>query len=158
MNIATIGSVIQRRSTHTKLHCPFYPLPSNRSGRCTSLVFFNLAITGRITTSGIPKSSEVRFLIIWRESNHFLVQQPVARNSMHLHFTHTSHLQLHWSDPHLESDGRSVVELFCGNSQRVKAVGCFCWRAPLLILGSSVLGEGFHHWGYKRESLTPSAS
>ena len=55
-------------------------------------------------------------------------------------------LQHHWLDPHLQSDRRSVVELFCGNSQRVKAVGCFRRRAPSLMHGNSVLGECFHHW------------
>ena len=48
------------------------------------------------------------------------------------------------------------MELFCGNSQRVKVVGCFRRRFLLLMLGNSVLGEGFHHWDYTREYLTPS--
>ena len=46
--------------------------------------------------------------------------------------------------------------LFCINSQLVKAVGCFCRGAPLMMLGNSDLGESFHHWGYARKSLTNS--
>ena len=33
----------------------------------------------------------------------------------------------------MESGRKSVVELFCRHSQRVKAVGCFCGGAPSLI-------------------------
>ena len=47
------------------------------------------------------------------------------------------------------------MELFCGSSQRVKAVGDFRRRAPSFMFGNSVLGEGFHHWGYTRGSLAP---
>ena len=42
-----------------------------------------------------------------------------ALNSMHLHSTHTPLLQHLWSDPHLKSNPRPVVEFFLGNSQRV---------------------------------------
>ena len=49
---------------------------------------------------------------------------------MHLQSTHRPHLQHIQSEAHLESDQTSVVELFCGNSQRIKAVGYFPRRAP----------------------------
>ena len=39
-------------------------LPSNKSRRYTTLVFFNPVTPSRITTSGISKSPEVRFLIV----------------------------------------------------------------------------------------------
>ena len=85
--------------------------------------------------------------------------RPAQRQEFHaLAFHPRPHLQHHWSDKHLEFDQRSVVELLCGNSQLGKAVGCFHKRGTSLILGNSVLGERFHHWGYTRESLTSSAS
>ena len=37
----------------------------------------------------ILKSPEVRFLIVWLNLNHFLVQQPAATNSIHLQSTHS---------------------------------------------------------------------
>ena len=43
---------------------------------------------------------------------------------------HSQRLQ---SDPHLEPGGGSVVELFCGNSLRVKAVGSFRRGAPSVM-------------------------
>ena len=52
---------------------------------------------------------------------------------MHLQSTHAQHLQHLYPDLHLESGRKSVVELFCENSQRVKAVGCFRIGAPLLM-------------------------
>ena len=44
---------------------------------------------------------------------------------MHLQSPPSPCLQHLQSDPHLESGGKSVVGPFCGNSQCVKAVGCF---------------------------------
>ena len=41
INITAISPIIQRHSTHTKSHCRFSCLPSNRSRRYTSLIFFN---------------------------------------------------------------------------------------------------------------------
>ena len=76
---------------------------------------------------------------------------------MDFHSTHTLHLQHHWSGSHLESDRRSVVELFCGKCQRVKTQELRRRSAMLLMLGHSVLG-GFHHWGNTKETLTPSTS
>ena len=52
---------------------------------------------------------------------------------MHLQPTHTPHSQRLQSDPHLESGRKSVVELFCGNSLRVKAIGYFRREAPSLM-------------------------
>ena len=55
---------------------------------------------------------------------------PLVTNSMHLQTTYNLHLQyLQW-EVHLESSQTSVVELFRGNSQRVKEVGYFRRRAP----------------------------
>ena len=53
-----------------------------------------------------------------------------AINSMHLQSTYTLHLQHIQSEAHLESSETSAVELFCGNIQRIKAVGYFRRRAP----------------------------
>ena len=36
-------------------------------------IFFNLVTPSRITTNGVPKSPEVRFLTVWSSINHFLV-------------------------------------------------------------------------------------
>ena len=52
---------------------------------------------------------------------------------MRLQPTHTPHSQFFQSDPHLESVQRSVVQLFCGNSLHVKALGCFHSGAPSLM-------------------------
>ena len=55
------------------------------------------------------------------------------------------HSQCLQSDLHLESDRGSMVELFCGNSLRVKVVGCFCRRAPSLTFDgvlNVILSEG----------------
>ena len=84
----------------------------------------------RVTTSGIPKSQELRFVILWQSLNHFLVHQIAATNFMHLKSTHT---HATFTDSHLESSWRSVVELSCGSSQRVKTIGCFCRGAPSLL-------------------------
>ena len=54
-------------------------------------------------------------------------------NSMQLQSTHTPHSQRLQSDAHLESDRRSVVELFCGNSLHVKPFGCFRRQGPSLV-------------------------
>ena len=57
----------------------------------------------------------------------------VVVNSVYLHSTHTLHSQRLQGDPHLESGSRSAVELFCGNSLCVKAIGCFRRGAPSLM-------------------------
>ena len=57
----------------------------------------------------------------------------VVVNSVYLHSTHTPHSQRLQGDPHLESGSRSAVELFCGNSLCVKAIGCFRRGAPSLM-------------------------
>ena len=62
--------IIEGCSTHTKPHCPFSPLPSNRSERRTTLLLFPLVTPSRLTTSGIPKSPEVRLLIAATTSLH----------------------------------------------------------------------------------------
>ena len=67
---------------------------------------------------------------MWSSFNYLTAHQPVASNSINLQFTNTPHWQHIQSEGDLESDRPSVIELFCGNSQRVKAVGCFPWRAP----------------------------
>ena len=81
------------KALSTQSQCPFSPLPSNKSRRYTTLVFFNLATPGELLTSGIPKSPEVRFLIVQSSLNHFLVHRPAATNSMHMQCAHTRHLQ-----------------------------------------------------------------
>ena len=148
------------RSTRTKSHCPFSPLPSNKLGRYTTLDFFNPVTPSQITTSGILKSPEVRFLIVWSNLNHFPVQQPAATNSMHLQSTHTPHSQ------HLQSDlSQSKV---CVGAFLIKQSTCEgCWlfsqRRSIVDIWwsskcSSIWGEAFHHWGYRGEFWTPPAS
>ena len=61
------------------------------------------------------------------------IHQSAVTNSMHLKSTYTPHLQYLQSEVHLESSRTSAVELFYKNSQRVKAVGYFCRRAPSCI-------------------------
>ena len=63
---------------------------------------------------------------------------------MRLYSTHTLHLQHLWSDPHLESDQRFVVELFYAISQAVDcvyAVDCFRRAAPSLTFANFFLKE-----------------
>ena len=78
---------------------------------------------------------------------------------------------------HINSTSNRVQSNICGgafygNSERVKAVGYFCRRAPLRIFDTilnatqhnnllslkMVWGEAFHHWSYTRESWTPRTS
>ena len=93
---------------------------------------------------------------------------------MHLQSTYTLHLQYLQSEAHLESSLTSAVELFCGNSQRVKTVGYFRRRAPSWMLdkmferirilnvtlpsSKKVCREAFHQWSCTRESWPPPAS
>ena len=49
---------------------------------------------------------------------------------MHLQSTYTPRLQHIHAEAHLKSSGTSAVELYCGNSQRIKAAGYFRKRAP----------------------------
>ena len=46
----TPEKITLKKITHTKSHCPFSPLPSNRSRRYTSLIFFNQVTPSKITT------------------------------------------------------------------------------------------------------------
>ena len=78
----------------------------------------------RVTTSGIPKSQELRFLIVWWSLNHFLVHQSATANVVHLQPTHTLHLQHLRLDSHLLFSRRSAVELFCEGRKRVKVIRC----------------------------------
>ena len=52
---------------------------------------------------------------------------------MHLQSTYTPHLQYLQSETHLNLVEHLHHELICRNSQRVKAVGYFCGRAPSCI-------------------------
>ena len=49
---------------------------------------------------------------------------------MHLQSTYTLHLQHIKSEGHMESSRTAAVEVYCGNSQRIKAIGYFRRRAP----------------------------
>ena len=59
---------------------------------------------------------------------------------MHLQSTYTPHLQHIQSEAHLESSQTYAAELFCGKSQRIKAVGYFRRRA-LLSIFDRILNE-----------------
>ena len=113
-------------STHTKLYCHFYPLPSNKSKRYTTQVIFNPVIPSQITTSRTPKSPEVKSLIVWQSLYHFLVHQLTTT---------------WWGFSY-----NRVVGLFCGSSQHVVDIGCFCGGAPSLmfnrILNATLFEEG----------------
>ena len=99
----------------------------------------------------------VRFLIVWSNLNHFLIQQPAATNSMHVQSTHNPHSKHLQSDLHLESDWKSVVEHFRRNSLHVKAVDCFLRGAPLLmfdgVLNASLSEEKISTAGVARGNL-----
>ena len=95
---------------------------------------------------------------------------------MHLQSIYTLHLEYLQSEAYLESSRTSAVEHFCGNSQRVKAVGYLHRRVPWWMLDTmfdririldvtlpyhsskEVCGEAFHQWSYTRESWTLPAS
>ena len=121
------------------------------------LVFFNLVTPSWITTSGIPKSPELRFLIayiVWSNLNHFLVHQLAATNSIQAQSTHSSSpptpkiyrtsSRIHTWNPNgglrwSSFERSSVVDVWL-NSKCDSAWGAF------------------HHWFYTRESWTPPAS
>ena len=89
-----------------------------------------------------------RFPLVWSSLIYFSVHQPGATNSMHLQSTCTQHLQHIQSDLLLESSQTSAMELFCGNSQRIKAIGYFRWRAPSWIFDrilNATLPNNFLH-------------
>ena len=44
---------------------PLLPLSPNKSRRYRNLVFFNAITSSRINTSGVSRSLQVRFLIVW---------------------------------------------------------------------------------------------
>ena len=129
-----------------------------------TLVFFNPLNPSWITTSRILKSTEVRFLIVCSNFDHFLVDQPAAANSMHLQSTQTRHLQDLYSNPSSKSGRNSVVELFCGKSERLKLVGCFRRGAPSLMFDEDLNSNLFEGkisstaCVYTRESWAPPAS
>ena len=100
----------------------------------TNPVFFNpaliLLLPVQSIQAGFLNQHKKRFLLVWSSLNYFPVHQPAAANSMHLQSTYTSHLQHIQSEANFESNQTSAVELYCGNSQRIKAVGYFCRTAP----------------------------
>ena len=116
-------SILQNstNSYGTKIILPILPI-----------FFFNLVTLSWITTSGIPNSPEVKFLIVWSKCNHFLVHQLAATNSMHLQF---SHPQIYSTSSRTAFGIRSEVcgRPSCVNKQRVKPVGCLCRGAPSLM-------------------------
>ena len=116
--------------THTT---PSPSLPPNKSRRYTNPFFFSPITSSLIITSGISKSPQVRFLIVWSSLNWFTVHQPATTDSVHLQSTSISHLQYLQSEAHLESSRTSAVELFWGNSQCVKTIGCFCRKSPSVM-------------------------
>ena len=110
------------------------PYPPNKSRRCTNPAFFNpvliLLLPVQSIQAGFLSHHKKRFILVWSSLNYFPVHQPAATNSMHLQSTYTPHLQHIQSEAHMESSRTSAVELYCGNSQRIKAVGYFRRRAP----------------------------
>ena len=99
------------------------------------------------------------------------LQIPCTYSLPTLHIYNTSNRKHIWNlVEHLHH------ELFCRNSQRVKAAGYFRGRAPSCIFNrmfdrildwthpiiyyslKKVWGEAFHRWSYTRESWTPPAS
>ena len=78
-----------------------------------------------------PNHHKKTFPSVWPTLTHFPVHQPAATNSMHPQSTHTPHPQHIQSEAHMESSRTSAVEPYCGNSQRIKAVGYFRRSAPL---------------------------
>ena len=89
---------------------PLPPLPSNKS-RTYSIVFFffNLVTPTRITISGICKSPQIRFLIVWSSHIYFPLSQSSVTNSMQLQPTCKSCLQYFRSEPYLMSCQASTV-------------------------------------------------
>ena len=120
---------------HTPQSTPLLlPLTPNKSRRCTNPVFFNpvliLLLPVQSIQAGFLNHHKKRFLLVWSSLNYFPVHQPAATNFMHLQSTYTPHLQHIQSEAHMESSRTFAVELYCGNSQRIKAVGYFRRRAP----------------------------
>ena len=120
---------------HTPQSTPLLlPLTPNKSRRCTNPVFFNpvliLLLPVQSIQAGFLNHHKKIFLSVWSSLNYFPVHQPAATNFMRLQSTYTPHLQHIQSEAHMESRWTSAVELYCRNSQRIKAVGHFCRRAP----------------------------
>ena len=67
---------------------------------------------------------------------------------MHLQSTYTPYLEHIQSEAHLESSQTSVMELFCENSPRFKAVGYFCQRTSSwmfnMILNATLPNNSLH--------------
>ena len=72
-------------TSHTPIYTAFSaPFPKNKSRRYNISVFFNPYTPSRITTSGISKSPQIRFLIVLWSLNYFTVHRPATTNSIHL--------------------------------------------------------------------------
>ena len=116
---------------HTTLSPPF---PQTTPGEDTNPVFFKPILILLLPVQSIHAEflnhCKKRFLLVWSSLNYFPVHQPAATNSLHLQSTYTPHLQPIQSEASLKSSRTSAVELFCGNSQRIKAVGYLRRRAP----------------------------
>ena len=121
-----------------------HPNPNSFSNKGRGTVLDRLA---EISRSEILNHKK-RFPLVWSSLIYFSVHQPAATNSMHLQSTCTQHLQHIQSDLLLESSQTSAMELFCGNSQRIKAIGYFRWRAPSWIFDrilNATLPNNFLH-------------
>ena len=120
---------------HTHQNTPLLlSLTPKQVQRCTNPVFFNpvliLLRPVQSIQAGFLNHHNKRFFLAWSSLNYFPVQQSAVTNSMYLQSTYTPHLQhIQWQT-HLESSRKSAVELYCGNSQRIKAIGCFRRKAP----------------------------
>ena len=72
-------------TSHTPIYTAFSaPFPKNKSRRYNISVFFSPYTPSRITTSGISKSPQIRFLIVLWSLNYFTVHRPATTNSIHL--------------------------------------------------------------------------
>ena len=88
----------QHTLNQTSPSTPFL-LTWDKSKRYTTFVFFNPVTPSWITTSGIPKSPNVKLLIVWSNLNHFLVHQHAATNSLEFTYECTCSLPT----PHIYS-------------------------------------------------------
>ena len=86
-----------RRVSHLHIIC----------GHCWRCILFPLSRASSFLAM-LPLHNET----FDKSLNHLPVHQPAATNSMHLYSTHNRHLQHLWSDQHLKSDQRPVMELF----------------------------------------------
>ena len=130
---------------HTKSYFTYFPLPSNKSRRYTTLIFLNPVTSSRITRSGITKSLEVRFLIVWPNLNHFdwffyYLHTSIRRNYMvffQLFFFLCRTIRLK-----LGSSLIYLIHLHTITRQKYMIsfhLFCFCARLFDQILGSSLI-------------------